>query len=78
MLSYAAHEAIATFQQEVGPVAPDASAPISVNWTVPPQGLGTYKIAAYVLYHARSTEPLVTVVHSGWPIYLPLVLRKHP
>jgi hypothetical protein len=78
VLSYATHEVSAMFQQEVGPVAPGASAPVSVNWTVPSQGLDTYKIAAYVLYRARSTEPLVAVVRSGRLIYLPIVLKSYP
>ncbi|RME83114.1 MAG: hypothetical protein D6775_09030, partial [Caldilineae bacterium] len=75
VLSYASHDTIATFEQGVGPVAPGASAPISVNWTVPPQGLGAYKIAAYVLYDARGTEPLMAVVHAGRRIYLPAIMK---
>ncbi len=78
VFSYATGEVLDTFRQDVGPVAPGASMPISHNWTVPSKGFGLYKIGAYVLYNARSTEPLVAVVRSGRAIYLPLVPNGYP
>jgi hypothetical protein len=75
VLSHVSGAIVAIIERPVGPVAPGASAAIQETWSSPADAAGAYRVSAYVLYAARSTEPLTAAVRTGRLRFLPLMAR---